>query len=50
VQQIGSKLTEQTGDNKATQKISINVNVTSTISSSQDWAEFASLPVCELLY
>jgi len=54
VRQIGSRVMEQTGDNRATQfliqKISLDVqcgnvvSVMATIPSSQDWAEFASLP------
>ena len=54
VWRIGSRVMEQTGDNRTTQfliqKISINVqcgnaaSVMATIPSSQDWEEFASLP------
>ena len=54
VRRIGSRVMEQTGDNRATQfliqKISLDVqrgnavSVMATIPSSQDWAEFASLP------
>ena len=54
VRQIGSRVMEQSGDNRVTQfliqKVAIDVqrgnaaSVMATIPSSQDWAEFASLP------
>ena len=54
VRRIGSWVMEQSGDNRATQfliqKVAIDVqrgnaaSVMATIPSSQDWAEFASLP------
>ena len=54
VRRIGSRVVEQTGDNRACefliQKIAIDVQrgnaacVRSTIPSSQDWAEFIALP------
>ena len=54
VRRIGSRVMEQSGDNRATQfliqKVAIDVqrgnaaSVMATIPSSQDWAEFASLP------
>ena len=54
VRQIGSWVMEQSGDNRATQfliqKVAIEVqhgnaaSVMATIPSSQDWAEFSSLP------
>ena len=57
VRRIGSQVMEQSGDNRASQfliqKIAIDVqrgnaaSVMATIPSSQDWAEFTSLPtVC----
>ena len=54
VRRIGSRVMEQSGDNRATQfliqKVAIDVqrgnatSVMATMPSSQDWAEFASLP------
>ena len=54
VRRIGSRVMEQSGDNRATQvliqKVAIEVqrgnaaSVMATIPSSEDWAEFASLP------
>ena len=51
VRRIGSRVMEQSGDNRATQfliqKVAIDVqrgNAASVMPSSQDWAEFASLP------
>ena len=54
VRRIGSRVMEQSGDNRANQfliqKVAIDVqrgnaaSVMATIPSSQDWAEFASLP------
>ena len=54
MRQIGSQVMEQSGDNRATQfliqKVAIDAqhgiaaSVMATILSSQDWAEFASLP------
>ena len=51
---IGSRVKEQSGDNRATQfliqKVAIGVqrgnaaSVMATLPSSQDWTEFASLP------
>ena len=54
VRRIRSRVMEQSGDNRATQFLIQNVaidvqrgnaaSVMATIPSSQDWAEFASLP------